>query len=608
MRAHRRREDAEQQSSARHRAPRQSGELTQALPPAAGFTALQRCVGNAAVVRILRSARGASPEDGRQLSAEGGPERAEQPAAGLPLAVHDILRGAGRPLDEATRTDMETRLGADFSDVRIHDDSAAAASAAEIDARAYTSGNHVVIGADGGDRHTLAHELTHVIQQRVSPVAGHDNGGGLRISDPSDRHEREAEANARRAMASPSRPAPTPPPVRGAGRAHGAQGAHGHGASGAHHRGQDADSVDVQRAHTRNAPAQVGVADPQDVIDLIERQGEWLGRWIDDYDAVLTELRDAWTPDLGLVPGADTLAQAQAMLDRFHHARGETGERSRHTAVVNYLLTENAPAPPGIGSFGTMTMHGTNAITGRPNFASSTKADLPTPPMQHRRHVIAWHNIRDLLNRAYATHGRALISYLETKLTDVHTGMSAESDASIANMPRAEFGTDDPAEAEVLMRAAYVMNSSVKNLWVGSGRENSEINMLSRLLQESIPQTPDDVETWTVSLRNTRFSSDQATAALAALIARLDQTLAAFRSTTPDQHDTIMANLTTYVWNHVIRSLETDVPRDPAHPSANGQGAQVGTDVYDALFPPGDRTVSLPVVCAAVDFLWTGRA
>jgi hypothetical protein len=47
------------------------------------------------------------------------------------------------------------------------------------------------------------------------------------------------------------------------------------------------------------------------VIDLIERQGEWLGRWIDDYDAVLTELRDARTPDLGSVPGADTLAQAR---------------------------------------------------------------------------------------------------------------------------------------------------------------------------------------------------------------------------------------------------------------------------------------------------------
>ncbi|WP_327311795.1 eCIS core domain-containing protein [Streptomyces sp. NBC_01243] len=564
MRAYRRRDDAEQQSSARHRASRQSGELAQALPPAAGLTTLQRSIGNAAVVRILCSAGGASPEEWRRLSAEGGPEWAEQPSAGLRVAVHDVLRGAGRPLGEATRTDMETRLGADFSDVRIHDDSAAAASAAEIGARAYSSGNHVAIGADGGDRHTLAHELTHVIQQRVSPVAGHDNGGGLRISEPSDRHEREAEANARRAMAALSRP--TPPPARGAPWAHGAQGAHGHGTPGAHHRGQDAESVDVQRARTRTVPDQVGVADPQDVVDLIERQGKWLGRWIDDYDAVLTGLRDAWTPDLGLVPGADTLAQAQAMLHRFLHARGETGERSRYPAVVNYLLTENAPPPPGIGSFGTMTMHGTSAIIGRPIFAASTKADLPTPPMQHRRHVIAWHNIRDLLNRAYATHGRALISYLETKLTDVHAGMSAESDASVANMPDAEFGIDDPDEAEVLMRAAYVMNSSMKNLWVGPGRENSEINRLSRFLQESIPQTPDAVETWMVSLRKARFSSPQATIALTDLIARLEQTLATLQSTTRDQYDTTMANLTTYVWNNVIRSLETDVPPRPGPP------------------------------------------
>ncbi len=57
-------------------------------------------------------------------------------------AVHDVLRGAGRPLDDATRTDMEARLGADFSDVRVHDDGAARASAAAVGARAYTSGSH----------------------------------------------------------------------------------------------------------------------------------------------------------------------------------------------------------------------------------------------------------------------------------------------------------------------------------------------------------------------------------------------------------------------------------------------------------------------------------
>ncbi|WP_426368909.1 DUF4157 domain-containing protein [Streptomyces sp. E-08] len=124
-------------------------------------------------------------------------------------AVHDVLRTGGRPLDDRTRTDMEARLGADFSDVRIHDDAAAQASAAEVGARAYTSGHHVVVGAGGGDAHTLAHELTHVIQQRRGPVAGTENGQGLKVSDPSDRHEREAEANAVRVMRSAA-------PVQGA--------------------------------------------------------------------------------------------------------------------------------------------------------------------------------------------------------------------------------------------------------------------------------------------------------------------------------------------------------------------------------------------------------
>ncbi|MEU9048213.1 DUF4157 domain-containing protein [Kitasatospora sp. NPDC048343] len=115
-------------------------------------------------------------------------------------AVHDVLSTPGRPLDAAVRSEMEGRMGADFSDVRLHDGSAARASAAEVGARAYTSGNHVVIGEGGGDRHTLAHELTHVLQQRRGPVAGADNGSGLRVSDPSDRFEREAEANAVRVM------------------------------------------------------------------------------------------------------------------------------------------------------------------------------------------------------------------------------------------------------------------------------------------------------------------------------------------------------------------------------------------------------------------------
>ncbi|MFJ8388793.1 DUF4157 domain-containing protein [Streptomyces sp. NPDC094438] len=162
-----------------------------------GFTpaqvlALQRSAGNAAVSGLL--ARQAAEPVQRS-------------------AVQEVLRGSGRPLATEVRTEMETRLGADFGDVRVHNDAAAQRSAAEIGARAYTSGSHIVVGRGGADRHTLAHELTHVVQQRQGPVAGTDTGDGLRVSDPSDAFERAAEANATRAMSTPlpeSAPGSTP--------------------------------------------------------------------------------------------------------------------------------------------------------------------------------------------------------------------------------------------------------------------------------------------------------------------------------------------------------------------------------------------------------------
>ncbi|TQF03071.1 DUF4157 domain-containing protein [Kitasatospora acidiphila] len=144
--------------------------------------ALQRSVGNATVARMIEERR-----------------RGDAPAVQR-SAVHGVLRSSGQPLEEPLRAEMEARLGADFSDVRIHTGSSARASAAEVGARAYTSGNHIVIGDGGADKHTLAHELTHVIQQRQGPVAGTDSGDGLRISDPADRFERAAEANATRVM------------------------------------------------------------------------------------------------------------------------------------------------------------------------------------------------------------------------------------------------------------------------------------------------------------------------------------------------------------------------------------------------------------------------
>nr|WP_307781649.1 MULTISPECIES: DUF4157 domain-containing protein [unclassified Streptomyces] len=171
--------------------------------------ALQRALGNAAVTRLLEEERERQEESARPGGAEAAPDVQRS-------AVQNVLRAPGRPLDAALKDDMESRFDADFSDVRLHTGAAARDSAAEIGARAYTSGSHIVIGDEGGDQHTLAHELTHVIQQRTGPVSGTEDGTGLRISDPSDRYEREAEANASRVL---SRPPAHSPAAESAGHA-----------------------------------------------------------------------------------------------------------------------------------------------------------------------------------------------------------------------------------------------------------------------------------------------------------------------------------------------------------------------------------------------------
>jgi hypothetical protein len=120
--------------------------------------------------------------------------------------VLDVVSSGGAPLEPAVRTDMESRMGHDFGDVRVHTDAAANASAQSVGAHAYTVGNNMVFQRDAYDpssqsgRTTLAHELTHVVQQRSGPVDGTPTGSGVSVSDPGDRFERAAADNAAHVM------------------------------------------------------------------------------------------------------------------------------------------------------------------------------------------------------------------------------------------------------------------------------------------------------------------------------------------------------------------------------------------------------------------------
>ncbi|MEU5265227.1 DUF4157 domain-containing protein [Amycolatopsis sp. NPDC021455] len=101
--------------------------------------------------------------------------------------------GAGSGLPDAFRSVAEDRFGADFGDVRLHTDSAAAAASEVISARAFTIGDDVYFARGEYRPETvrgqrlLAHELTHVVQ------GGGPRAAGSWLSHPADPAERAAE-------------------------------------------------------------------------------------------------------------------------------------------------------------------------------------------------------------------------------------------------------------------------------------------------------------------------------------------------------------------------------------------------------------------------------
>lgn len=105
----------------------------------------------------------------------------------------EALSSPGQPLDLPTRRLMEPHLGYDLRGVRVHHGPAAAESAAAVDALAYAVGSDIVFGAGqyrpGTDqgKALLAHELTHVVQQR------NVRAGTIRLGDPSDDAERRTD-------------------------------------------------------------------------------------------------------------------------------------------------------------------------------------------------------------------------------------------------------------------------------------------------------------------------------------------------------------------------------------------------------------------------------
>ncbi len=108
-------------------------------------------------------------------------------------------KGGGSPLSGKVKSEMESGIGADFSNVRIHNDSNAVQMNKQLGAQAFATGNNIYFNEgkynpnskDG--KHLLAHELTHTVQQGaairkkaepVSPAPEMIQGSLLSIAIP----------------------------------------------------------------------------------------------------------------------------------------------------------------------------------------------------------------------------------------------------------------------------------------------------------------------------------------------------------------------------------------------------------------------------------------
>ncbi|WP_255681821.1 DUF4157 domain-containing protein [Natrinema sp. SYSU A 869] len=141
-----------------------------------------------------------------QRSAEGGAQSGAAGETQVPEGVRDVISSPGRSLDTSIQRAVEDRMSDSLGDVRIHTGPKAAQACEQINARAFTVGNHVAFNSGEYDpsspegQHVLAHELAHVRQQTGGAVSMLPQEElGLEI-DPDPQLEREAEETAQRVM------------------------------------------------------------------------------------------------------------------------------------------------------------------------------------------------------------------------------------------------------------------------------------------------------------------------------------------------------------------------------------------------------------------------
>jgi len=163
------------------RKEQEKGQAPGSVSEGPAMRSLQQRIGNRAVQRVLA-----------QRSGDGSFALDDATASRI-----RAMRGGGQSLERNVEKSLGKSMNADFSGVKVHTSSEADQVSRDLGARAFTTGSDVFFREGvynphtSGGQKTIAHELTHVVQQ------GSGAGGGvgrMTVGAPHDAYEQEADS------------------------------------------------------------------------------------------------------------------------------------------------------------------------------------------------------------------------------------------------------------------------------------------------------------------------------------------------------------------------------------------------------------------------------
>lgn len=269
---------------------------------------------------------------------------------------------------------------------------------------------------------------------------------------------------------------------------------------------------------------------------------------------------------------------------------------------------EGDVAGSGFGSLDVSTA-GPSGFSGRPAFPKITQLNVPVKSGQHRRHILAWHTIREFVSLVYAAQPdrvlRPIRATVETPRDQVAAQALADAFQHVfSGREKAHAASGDLTNDELLKIGLFMMNGNPRNLWPGKGSTNSALNTAQMHMNEALGKvkTFGDVgalaQKWSTPTGKVVYSVATGLGA-AVLWQRGTELLSVWEQTKdPATESGYVTQVVDAVKQYVVSNLEIDVMSDV---KVQNEIAQEKRDALKDPIAVIDNVVSGRVAANAID-------